>query len=68
MRLASPFWEMAREMCEMRYLYDTPHALDPAPLARLLPGFTTTPLDTVLREHVERLLPQGNAMVTQTGR
>ncbi len=68
MRLAAPFWELARELMEMRYLYDLPHALDPAPMARLLPGFRMTDLDAVLREHVARLVPQGNEMLTQTGR
>ena len=27
MRLLSPFWELARELGEMRYLYETPHRL-----------------------------------------
>ncbi len=35
MTLASPFWELARELREMRYLFDTPHRLDPGPLAAL---------------------------------
>ena len=72
MTLAAPCWELARELREMRYLYDLPRSLDPAPMAALLPEFLMTPLDTVLREQVERLVPkgasQGNEMVTQTGR
>lgn len=55
LRLAAPFWELARELLEMRYLYATPHALDPAPLARLLPGFTGADLDTVLKAHLPGL-------------
>lgn len=55
LRLAAPFWELGRELLEMRYLYETPHALDPAPMARLLPGFAGADFDTVLRAH----LPQG---------
>jgi nucleoside-diphosphate-sugar epimerase len=47
MTLASPFWELARELREMRYLYNTPHSLDPAPMAALLPGFRLTPLSEV---------------------
>jgi len=39
MRLAAPFWEVASEMLEMRYLWNTPHRLSGAKLARLLPGF-----------------------------
>ena len=70
MTLAAPFWELARELREMRYLYNHPHSLDPAPFAALLPEFRMTGLDTVLREHIDRLLPaaQGRSMVTQTGR
>jgi nucleoside-diphosphate-sugar epimerase len=73
MRLAGPFWELARELNEMRYLYDTQHALDPAPLSRLLPDFRVTPLDEVLRAEVrvlapDLLAPQGNAISAQTGR
>lgn len=52
MRLAGPFWELARELNEMRYLFDTSHSLDPAPLARLLPDFRQTPLDEVLRQEI----------------
>ncbi|WP_227754285.1 epimerase [Stagnihabitans tardus] len=64
MTLASPFWELARELREMRYLYDHSHSLDPAPVQALFPDFRATPLDVVLREH----LPGHSAMVTQTGR
>ncbi|MCB6179357.1 epimerase [Rhodobacter sp. Har01] len=49
LRLLSPVWELARELGEMRYLYDLPHALDPAPLQAALPGFAVTPFDTVVR-------------------
>lgn len=70
MTLAAPFWELARELREMRYLYNHPHSLDPAPFAALLPDFRMTPLDSVLQAHVDRLMPeaQGRSMVTQTGR
>ncbi len=46
--LCSPFWELAREMLEMRYLWSTPHWLSSDKLERLLPDFRTTPLDTVM--------------------
>ena len=39
MGLASPFWELAREMSEMRYLYDLPHRLDGATMQAVLPDF-----------------------------
>jgi hypothetical protein len=48
MRLLSPFWELARELREMRYLYDLPHRLDPAPLAALLPGHRDAGLAAVV--------------------
>jgi nucleoside-diphosphate-sugar epimerase len=48
MRLASPVWELARELVEMRYLWDTSHTLSGAKLARLLPEFRPTDLRTVM--------------------
>jgi nucleoside-diphosphate-sugar epimerase len=42
MRLLSPFWELARELTEMRYLWDTPHQLSDKKLKRLLPDFEMT--------------------------
>lgn len=50
--LTSPFWEMAREMKEMRYLWHTDHALCDARLRRLLPEFERTPISDVLRRMV----------------
>jgi len=49
MRLTAPFWELARELLEMRYLWDLPHRLDGAKLSRLLPEFQPTELQTVMR-------------------
>lgn len=48
MRLAAPFWELARELTEMRYLWDTPHTLSADKFDRLLPDFVPTPLDQVM--------------------
>ncbi len=44
MRLGAPFWELARELNEMRYLYNTSHRLAGDKFDRLLPGFEPTPL------------------------
>ena len=55
LRLAGPFWELARELTEMRYLHDLEHEIDGGRFAATLPGFTQTPLETVIRPH----LPQG---------
>lgn len=52
LRLAAPAWELGRELLEMRYLYDLDHALDPAPMRALLPGFQTTGLDAMLAAHL----------------
>ena len=53
-RLLAPFWEMARELLEMRYLYDLPHSLAAEPIARLLPDFHPTPLRQVVAEHLRQ--------------
>ncbi len=53
-RLASPFWELARELLEMRYLFSLPHRLDGTRLKMLLPDFGPTALDEVLLS----ILPQ----------
>lgn len=39
-----------REVMEMRYLWDVPHAIDGSKLARALPGFEATPLDRALAD------------------
>lgn len=62
MTLAAPVWELARELREMRYLYDTPHRLSGARLAALLPDFAATPLDQVLRRVLARRQPAAAAL------
>lgn len=49
MRLASPFWELARELAEMRYLWNTAHWLSGDKFTRLLPEFRPTDLSSVMR-------------------
>ncbi len=49
MALLSPFWELAREMREMRYLWSTSHRLSSTKLTRLLPEFRPTPVEAVMR-------------------
>lgn len=48
MSLASPFWGLAHEMREMRYLYAMNHRIDDETFARLLPDFKPTDLKTVM--------------------
>lgn len=59
--LASPVWELAREMREMRYLFDLDHALSGDKLARLLPEYRATPIDDILRQKLPRPAVQGAA-------
>ncbi|MCC5974451.1 MAG: epimerase [Rubellimicrobium sp.] len=47
-RLASPVWEMARELLEMRYLWSMPHRIGAAKFDRLLPEFEPTELRKVM--------------------
>ena len=48
MAAASPFWELARELNEMRDLWNTSHTMSGAKLARLLPDFRPSNLRTVM--------------------
>lgn len=56
LKLASPFWELAREVTEMRYLWETDHTLCGERLEQLLPGFAVTPIDEVFRTILPRHL------------
>jgi len=47
--LTAPFWELARELQEMRYLWNVPHTLSARRFETLLPGFEHTPLRDALR-------------------
>ena len=46
---------MARHLAEMRYLWDTPHALDGTAFARLCPDFRLTPAEEALRAGIAHL-------------
>lgn len=46
--LCAPFWELAREMKEMRYLFSLPHSLIGEKFSRLLPEFVPTSLSEVM--------------------
>ncbi|MGB0866607.1 MAG: hypothetical protein ACPGSC_08855, partial [Granulosicoccaceae bacterium] len=49
MTLAGPLWELARELKEMRYLWNTDHALSGQRFYELLPDFDMSELDTALK-------------------
>jgi nucleoside-diphosphate-sugar epimerase len=59
--LCAPFWELAREMKEMRYLFSLPHSLSGEKLSRLLPEFVPTPLSEVMSAG----LPQKRLVLAQ---
>ena len=60
LQLAQPVWPMARYLLEMRYLWDTPHALDGSDLARVLPDFEPTPVADAIAQAMHPLLRQGD--------
>lgn len=65
-RIAAPFWPMGRALIEMRYLWNTPHQLDPSTFDRLLPGFEHTVPQAALAAAVK---PAGYGVTsTQTNR
>lgn len=64
MTLTSPFWELAREMREMRYLYSTTHQLDGARLRALLPDFRATDMGTIIRAGLPRDINPNQVMQT----
>jgi len=55
-QLMRPFWRLAPNFLEMRYLWNTPHSLDGTLFDTLLPGFKMTPLETALASAI----PQGS--------
>lgn len=65
MRLASPVWELARELVEMRYLWNTSHSLSSRRFNQLLPDFTPTGMRTVMlaglpdQIHPDKPVPAG---------
>lgn len=56
--LAGPVWELARELPEMRYLWNTDHRLDGTRFNALLPEFRATPLDAALNAYLSDEKPQ----------
>lgn len=65
LKLASPFWELGRELIEMRYLWDVPHTLGTAKFDRLLPEFKRTETGTVMRASLPRDIDPDKPMAKQ---
>ena len=59
--VTAPLWELAREMKEMRYLYDTPHRLSGSRMAKILPEFQPTSFEQVVAEILAQRSPQAAA-------
>ncbi len=49
-RLLGLVMPLMREVAEMSYLWNTPHAIDGTKMAAVLPDFQSTPLDTALAD------------------
>jgi len=69
--LASPVWELARELREMRYLYDMDHKIDGTDFEALFPDFKPKTLQRLVFEHLYmrgmKVVPDhGAKMSTQT--
>lgn len=62
--LTSPFWEMARELLEMRYLWNTSHSLCSLKFTKLLPDFEPTPLAEVFEAALPDALKRSAAVKT----
>lgn len=67
MRLAAPFWELARELLEMRYLWNTDHQLSDRRLKALLPGFRATPTAAVIAAALPSDIRPDNAVPADIG-
>jgi nucleoside-diphosphate-sugar epimerase len=57
LRLASLVWPMGRELLQMRYLWQVPHALDGRRLAQAVGPLPSTPVDEALLASVQALCP-----------
>lgn len=55
LRLAAPFWELARELREMRYLYDLDHRMDDRPLRDVLGEVPHTAFEQIVADHLSAL-------------
>lgn len=56
LRLAQPFWPMAKPLLEMRYLWNKSHWLDGSRFAELVPDFRATPPKDALRQAIDPVL------------
>ncbi|MDP2494675.1 sugar nucleotide-binding protein [Shimia thalassica] len=59
-------WPMARCLCEMRYLWNTPHSLSHERFEQLLPGFVHTPAEQAIARAVNAVLPASDHIAKST--
>jgi len=62
-KLVAPFWGLGRELLEMRYIWQHPHALDGEKFAQLCPGFVHTDPGTAFTALLQRDVNPDKAMV-----
>ncbi len=62
MTLSAPFWELARELKEMRHLWNLGHQLSGRKFASLLPDFTETPFEQVIGCALPEASPKAEAI------
>lgn len=65
MTLLSPFWELARELREMRYLFAMSHTIGSEKFNRVLPDFQPTDLETVMLAGLPRDIDPDKAVHTR---
>lgn len=62
-RLSASFWALGRELLEMRYIWEVPHALDGTRIDALLPKFVNTPPEVAFTAVLEPNINPDEAMV-----
>ena len=58
--MLKPFWSLARELPEMRYLWNLGHQLSGQKFYRLLPDFVETPFEQIIAHSVATITPKGD--------
>lgn len=66
-RATAPFWALGRELLEMRYIWEVPHALDGTRFAEILPGFQDTDPGEAFTALLKRDVDPDKAMIRADG-
>jgi nucleoside-diphosphate-sugar epimerase len=62
LRIARPFWPMARHLFEMRYLWNRPHSVSRETFDNVLSDFRETPVDIALLRAAEHKIRPNHPM------